>query len=153
MPIILGALVVFFVFICLRLFLNAKPETLILLLKSALGAMAIVGIVVLILSGRFINAALGLVALIALLPLSKNFVRSLKNTKGSQRRDRKTLSSMTLSQACDILNISPQATIEEINAAHHRLIKQVHPDHGGSDYLAAQVNLAKDFLIQQRQKL
>ena len=55
---------------------------------------------------------------------------------------------MTLSQACDILAVSPYATIEEINAAHHRLIKQVHPDQGGSDYLAAQVNRAKDVLLE-----
>ena len=134
MPIILGAFVVFLVFICVRLFLNAKPETLILLLKSVLGAVAIVGVVLLMLSGRFINVAVGLAALIALLPSLRNFIKNKKNKKDSTLAD--PMLSMTLTQACDILEVSPQATPQEIKSAHHRLIQKIHPDQGGSDYLS-----------------
>ena len=148
MPIILGAFVVFLVFISVRLFLNAKPETLMLLLKSVLGAIAIVGVILLMLSGRFMNVAVGIATLIALLPSFRNFIKKQFARKGPTLAD--PLSSMTLEQACDILEVSPNATLQEIKAAHHRLIQKIHPDQGGSDYLAAQVNGAKEVLIKHK---
>lgn len=52
-------------------------------------------------------------------------------------------------QARDILGVGPDATDEEIKAAYHRLLKAVHPDQGGSNYLAARINEAKDFLLKR----
>lgn len=54
---------------------------------------------------------------------------------------------MTEEEALRILGLAPGASAEEIKAAHRRIIEQIHPDHGGTDYLAAKVNLAKDFLL------
>ena len=54
---------------------------------------------------------------------------------------------MTGAQALQILGLEPDATREAIVEAHRRLIQKLHPDRGGSSYLAAQINRAKDVLL------
>jgi hypothetical protein len=54
---------------------------------------------------------------------------------------------ITLEEAYAILGLMPGADAAAIKAAHHRLMKQLHPDHGGTDYFAAKINRARDVLL------
>lgn len=58
--------------------------------------------------------------------------------------------SMDREEAFSILGLDPNATDEDIIAAHRRLIQKLHPDRGGSDYLASRINQAKDCLLSKR---
>lgn len=54
---------------------------------------------------------------------------------------------MTREEAYDVLGLQPGAGEAEIKAAYHRIISALHPDKGGSNFLAAKVNQAKDLLL------
>jgi hypothetical protein len=56
---------------------------------------------------------------------------------------------MGVEEAYAILGLSAGADAEAIKEAHRRLMVKLHPDHGGSDYLATKINRARDVLLQR----
>ena len=67
------------------------------------------------------------------------------NQQGSQQANGKHR--MSTEQAREVLGLKPGCTKEDIILAHRRMMQKVHPDRGGSDYLASQINTAKDVLL------
>jgi DnaJ domain len=71
--------------------------------------------------------------------------------QGSERSGRTagatTGGPMSRAEACQVLGLEPGASPEQIGEAHRRLMMKLHPDHGGSDYLAGKINAARDVLM------
>ena len=61
-----------------------------------------------------------------------------------------TAGSMSPDEARAILGVKANASREQILSAHRRLMQKLHPDRGGNDYLAAQLNRARDCLLGAR---
>lgn len=128
--------------------------------KSALYTLVPV-IVFLAATGRlnWVIAALGVMiaSVSRLLPVALRYApqlqrlwstfRSQGNFSKENQGVQKASAIMTVDEACKVLGVSTAATRQEIIDAHRKLILKNHPDRGGSSYLAAQINRAKEMLL------
>ncbi len=71
--------------------------------------------------------------------------RSRRKARDHPRND--VSDEMSAAKALDILGLHAGASVQEIRAAYKRIIRAVHPDAGGSNYLAMSVNAARDTLL------
>jgi len=121
-----------------------------------------------IIAGRHAGTALDVIELSNLIPLLSEFDQESQALLAAylDRRDSRwrehaqagatagqgaasSSGKMTEKEAYQILGLEPGASAEEVSRAHHALMKKLHPDQGGSTYLAARVNEAKDVLTRR----
>lgn len=105
----------------------------------------------------FAAAGLVIAFLVRLMPVIVRYAPELHRLwqlfgNGKPRHDqqnsyRSARGGMSTAEALEILGLKPGASEKEIIEAHRKLISKLHPDRGGSDYLAAQINLAKKTLL------
>ena len=122
-------------------------------------ALLVVGLAVTGRMGAAIAAIAGLFAwggrILGLMHMGKQFTdmfraRGAKENAETQNEPRPApKSAMAQEEAYRILGLKAGASDEDIKAAYRRLMGQMHPDHGGSDYLAAKINQAKDVLLKR----
>lgn len=114
------------------------------------------GVLALAATGRLAGAVAVLAALAPLL-MRWNITSARDGTRPAgaepgtgdrdQRQTPRGSAAMTVTEAYDVLGIEPGASREEIKEAYRRLMQKVHPDRGGSRYMAAKLNQARDLLL------
>jgi hypothetical protein len=163
LPRLLIALVVLFcLWLALRWLSKAPPSR---IRKAAVAG----GLALLVAAGLFLTATgrlAGLVAVaVGLAPWAIRVLRlhalwrtirglgnrdgknSGQRTQGGGASSASTSSAMTRDEAWQVLGLPPGASADDIRAAHRRLMRTAHPDVGGSSWLAARLNQARDILL------
>jgi hypothetical protein len=157
---ILGLIVVAFFMYGSSWFVQASPKAL-LKVGKALGIGLLLGASILLLvTGKFLPALAALAGaagwglrLMTLHSFFRQVRRQFGGTQGPRQQADggapRQSGAMSREEALAVLGLPTDADDDEIRAAHRRLITGLHPDRGGSDFLAAQINRARDALVKK----
>jgi len=151
----LGLLLLLVLVAASRWYVDSKPQEIIRVLMWGLLTLGMGIVVWLALSGRLIAALAALPAVLLWLArifTGLRYARIFDRMMGGANRQHQNRSSnpstnMSRVDALKVLGLHEGVSAQEIKTAHRRLISHLHPDVGGSDYLAQQINQAKDVLL------
>ena len=86
------------------------------------------------------------VQLAAYFPILKKFLSDDAHAR-TQPNSAMNSNTMSRADAAQILGVAVDASEQEIKDAHKKLMHKCHPDRGGTDALAAQINKAKELML------
>lgn len=132
-----------------RFIVKANAEQIAALFMAAAALGVALALFYLSVTGRF-AAALGILAAAA--PVAYGYLKQRKRPRAEQFEEPHTPSRTPIldkKEALDILGLSGEPSEAEIKAAYKRLMKKVHPDTQGSEWMAAKLNDAKDYLLKK----
>jgi DnaJ family protein C protein 19 len=143
---VLGAIVLFVLLGGMRAFERASVTSIKSLFTwiAALGGLSLA--LMLILTGRG-GIALGALTLFGPLLYQRWQAARGRRIGGLGAGPRPRSATMSRDEAYEVLGLHPGASETEIREAHRRLMRGAHPDAGGSDWLAARINQARDILL------
>ena len=152
-PLIAGLVVLVVLLLLAAVYSRAKPRDLVKGVRFSGGVLLGLVTVALAITGRvglaFLAAAGAWALLTGTTPPWMRFPQGGGDTGGPREAPPTRRGAMSRSEALKVLGLGEAATEEQIRAAHRRLIQQIHPDKGGTDYLAAKINEAKDVLLKR----
>ena len=141
---LLGAVVLFLLIGGARAFERAPVTSIKSLFAwiAALGGLSLA--LLLLLTGKG-GAAIGALAMFG--PLLYQKWQAARGSKIGSGPAPRSAGPMTRQEAYEVLGLRANASKTDIREAHRRLMRGAHPDHGGSDWLAARINQARDILL------
>jgi hypothetical protein len=139
LSVIIGVAALALLWVLGSLFLNTAPATLARTVRWLVAALVAIAIAIFVYAGREGLAVALLPALITALLRWRPF--------GPRRSGGDSGTGMTRAEALEILDLVEGATADDVREAHRRLMVKIHPDRGGSTFLAAKINQARDVLL------
>ncbi len=146
--VVVGILLLVVVVIISRWFVNARASRIARILKLLFIFLCVGVAIFLGVTGK---------VYFSIIPIAFSLIPSIvaSTYRGAEQSDHKETenindfsdNNMNREQALEILGLDKNASDADIKAAHKELLKKVHPDQGGSKYLASQINRAKDLLL------
>lgn len=129
-----------------RFFLTADIDQIKSLILSAFTVTVCLALFILAVTGR-LPAAIAIISAIAPFAVAYYTKRMKRSAYDSQVDD--APKPMTASEALEVLGLQEGASDKDIKDAYKKLMKKVHPDQEGSEWMAAKLNQAKDLLLKK----
>jgi hypothetical protein len=158
---LIGIVALAIIFWFMHKYVRANPRGMAWLLQRGGGLAALIAATFLTVRGQFVTAlplalmGFGLLGWMPQLSLGNRdrggAGRAEDPQGGADTRQRAAprAGKMTEEEAYQILGLQPGASTEDIGQAYRSLMKKLHPDQGGTTYLAARINEAKDVLLRR----